>query len=161
VLRDYALQHLSSWYDRYPDKAAVNDAFWTTASDPKSLSQGTALLALSRLKAEGKLADQNPQRLDSLATTLVSDPKAPDSARMTALDILRTDNATSAVAAARQLLSGDHSVAVLITAIGTLGQQGSAEDAALLRQSSIGKTPGLEPAVQLAIKTLEQKTNIQ
>ena len=49
VIRNYALQHLATWYDECAEKAPVLDALWAGTTDADASIVGTALIGLSRL----------------------------------------------------------------------------------------------------------------
>ena len=93
VIRNYALQHLGTWYERVAEKAPVLDALWAGTADIDASIQGTALIGLSRL-AQGSTVGQpasaagtgsrplspnggaevDTARLTAVASTLATDP---------------------------------------------------------------------------------------
>jgi hypothetical protein len=154
VIRDYALQHLCAWYDRLPDQAAARQVFWRHSSEGRA-TDGTALLALSRVESMGQLPPDERERLRQTARATASNVSASESARMASLDILRCAGDAQALEAARALLRQSPSKAAAIAALGAIGARGNAEDAQWLKNDpNLAGDPALAPAFQHALAQL-------
>jgi hypothetical protein len=154
VMRDYAVQYLSQFYDRIPDQKAVQNAFWERTDDTQGTTAPTALIALHGLANKAKLED--PERLNVRVREIASLQSAPDSARMTALNILSSNQAKQALITAKGILQEERSVALTTVAIGTVASFGSAKDAELLKSLPLSARPEYRRSIENALKTLNQ-----
>jgi hypothetical protein len=160
VMRAYAVQHLSAWYDRFTDVDAVQKALWERSQDATGVAGPTALLALRRLEGSGKLRPDDRQRLQNISREILHTPAAGESVRMAALEILRQSRDPEALQAARSIVTGNHSVALLITALGAVGELGGVNDLQFLSQSPLLDQPAVATTLQHTLETLKTKTEL-
>src|SRR5208282_854053 len=153
VIRNYALQHLGTWYERVAEKTQVLDALWVGTTDIDPSIQGTALIGLSRL-VQGSAASQPPPagatgsqplspnrgadvdtaRLAAAASTLATDPAANDVARLTALQVCAELGIKGVLPAAVSLAEGAGGVPLRMSAVAAVGALGSSDQAPLLNR---------------------------
>lgn len=166
VIRDYALQHLFTWYEKtleHNSQAAVRPemrrVMWSALNGGETTIPGTALLGLHYL-SEATESGVESVRVAHAALELLRSASAPDTVRLTALQICSRMKIPEALPAARELLNRTDDVAMRCSAISVLGDAGHAGDLKLLHHLlDSDRSPGLQPALKAAIHTLTQRIN--
>ena len=143
VIRNYALQHLGTWYEQTAEKTQVLDALWAGTTDADPSTVGTALIGLSRLAQRGA-APQSPSaggagsgplspngsaevdaaRLTALASALAADSTASDVARLTALQVCAELGNKAVLPVAVSLAGGAASVPLRMSAVAAVRSTG-------------------------------------
>jgi hypothetical protein len=173
VIRNYALQHLGTWYERVAEKAPVLDALWAGTADIDASIQGTALIGLSRLvqasaSSQPPPADspnRGPQpdtaRLTVVASTLATDSAANDVARLTALQVCAELGIKDVLPAAIGLADGAASTPLRMSAVAAVGALGGPDQASLLNRLLTAQDPRIQTAARAALRRLETRRNGQ
>ena len=146
VIRNYALQHLATWYDQSAEKTQLLEALWAGTTDADASIVGTALIGLSRL-AQHNAASQpgsaggtgfqpvsandgsemDTARLTSAALALATDSTANDAARLTALQVCAELGIKDVLPAAASLAENAASVPLRMSAVAAVGALGGAD----------------------------------
>ncbi len=155
--RDYALQHLSVWYERglepAPEiRAQIRNLLKTVAEEPCD-SAGTALLALERISQMDPALDG--REVSRLALAAAANEFMPVAARISAMQVCAERRLREALPIIRRLVEHSKSVALRISAIGALGILGDSEDLARLKQLAKEHNTALQPALAAAARALE------
>jgi HEAT repeat protein len=169
VIRNYALQHLGTWYERVAEKTQVLDALWAGTTDIDASIQGTALIALGRL-LQGNASSEPPPagyanggaqvdvaRLALVASTLATDSAANDVARLTALQVCAELGIKEALPAAVSLAEGAASTPLRMSAVAAVGALGGPEQAPLLNRLVAADDPRIQTAARAALRRLEAR----
>jgi hypothetical protein len=171
VMRDYAIQHLHSWYQNAmtpaegacrPDagdlarqKQATQQLFWDALKETDSSIAGTALLALSDLAVQEPLIDASAVK--SAALKLAQDSGTGTLSRITALQVCARMGVAEALPMAFKLAQNSGDVALQIPAIAALGQLGGPAELAWLQSVDRQANPRLIPALETAQKTINKR----
>jgi hypothetical protein len=176
VIRNYALQHLATWFERAAEKAQVLDALWAGTMDPDASIQGTGLIGLSRL-VQGSTPSQTPSavragfgplsasggagvdtsRLTELASALATDPAANDLARLTALQVCAELGIKDVLPAAVSLAQGAASTPLRMSAVAAVGALGGPDQASVLNRLLTAQDPRIQTAARAALRRLETR----
>jgi HEAT repeat protein len=169
VIRNYALQHLGTWYERVAEKTQVLDALWAGTGDIDASIQGTALIALGRL-VQGNASSEPPPagyangggqldvtRLTLVASTLATDSVANDVARLTALQVCAELGIKEALPTAVSLAEGAASTPLRMSAVAAVGALGGPEQAPLLNRLVAADDPRIQTAARAALRRLEAR----
>ena len=177
VARDYALQHLVTWYeqgaaDAPAAKFKIQSVLWQAVRENTSIA-GTALLGLHRLVAsdsrtlplaEGDLLrsasiplDGGREEISQTALRMLSLAGLPSASRITAIQVCAEREVAEALPAIQALAQTDGSIALRISAIAALGRLGGPEQAALLQQLEAEQNQALKPAIEGALRRLQTK----
>jgi hypothetical protein len=180
VIRNYALQHLGTWYERVAEKTQVLDALWAGTADIDASIQGTALIGLGRL-AQGKAASQprpagaagsqpdspnlgavpDTARLTMVASTLATDSAANDVARLTALQVCAELGIKDVLPAAASLAEGAASTPLRMSAVAAVGALGGPDQASLLNRLLTAPDTRIQTTARAALRRLETRRNGQ
>ena len=156
VTRDYAVQHLTSWYSRStgdsPDaKERIQTTLKEAVRENTSIS-GTALLGMHRLSsADGSF---NRREIDRSALGMAISSDTPLAARITAIQICAERGLGQALPEIERYAGTRGQTALQISAIAALGKLGGAEDALLLEKLESEGDIALRPAIAAALKRL-------
>ena len=157
-IRDYALQHLSCWYeegaaDSIEAKDEIRHVLKSVAESETEIA-ATALLALHRLSAlDGSLDRED---INSTALRLArSSPKA--SVKVTALQICSERGCVAALPTARAIAQSSGESTLRVSAIAALGRLGDGSDMIFLHRLQGEASASLAPALAAALKKLEQR----
>jgi hypothetical protein len=168
VIRNYALQHLATWYEQCDQKAQVLEALWAGTTSPDASIAGTALIGLSRLfqgqAGPGPASSQpvpaiDPGRLATAASTLAQDPKGSDAARVTALQVCAQLGMREVLPAAVELAQSAASVPLRMSALAAVGTLGGPDQVPLLAGLLTADDPRIQTAARAALRRLEARLN--
>jgi len=155
VIRDYALQHLSTWYESAANKESILQLFWGALQETDSSIAGTALLALYRLDEAGHNIDVT--RLRRAALRMAEDQTASDLSRISAIQVCGRLKLKEALPAVVSLAQESQSVPLRISALAAMGELGERQHQQILERISEASAVRLKPAAQLALNRLKQK----
>jgi HEAT repeats len=180
VIRNYALQHLGTWYGQVAEKTQVLDALWAGTTDADASIQGTALIGLSRLVQHGTPSqptsagatgaqhlspngdtEVDTARLAAVASTLATDSAANDVARLTALQVCAELGIKDVLPAAVALAEGAASTPLRMSAVAALGALGGPDQASLLNRLVTAQDPRIQTAARAALRRFEARRNGQ
>jgi hypothetical protein len=156
VTRDYAVQHLTSWYSRSAaDSPDAKERIQTTLKEAvreKTSISGTALLGLHRLS----LSDRsfNGPEIDRSALRMATSSDTPLAARITAIQVCAERGLVQALPEIKRFAGVRGQTALQISAIAALGKLGGAEDALMLQRLENEGDIALRPAIAAALKLL-------
>jgi hypothetical protein len=162
VTRDYAVQHLVTWYElgtESPQAKVMACALLTEAAQQETSIAATALLGMHRLAALDPAFKH--QEIRQRALEMVRSPGTELAARITAVQICAEEDAVEAVPLIRPLAFGTAPTALRLSAIAALGRLGGNEDFAKLRELERGTVSPLRTAIEEALRQLQQKYHIQ
>jgi hypothetical protein len=159
VIRDYAVQHMTAYYEQLAvqDDSAdarqdVENVLWQAVNETYSSIGGTALLALKRLAQEYPGLDQG--KIAATALQMAQDNNVNELTHITAFQIcaqLGTANALPIVAAAAK---NGETIPVRLSAIGALGLLGGPEQLPYLNSVLAGTDDRLKLAAQHALQQI-------
>lgn len=162
VVRDYALQHLFTWYEEMPGGAKnlggekalgrMTGIFWQALKESDSEIAGTALLGLCYLTEQKLFSDRERLSMDALA--IVQNDRASVQSRLTALQVCARLGLKEAVPIALELAQGAKSLPIRCSAIAALGSLGGETELATLKSMIKGSNADLELAIARAIDQL-------
>ena len=157
VMRDYAVQHMGPVYARAsaPEQAVLQTTLWQAAEETASSVAGTALLVLSDLAPDYREFERS--KLEEVALRLAGDDHCGELSRITALQVCGRLGLKEASPVMLQLARSAGSVPLQISAIAALGDVGNEEARACLRQLAQQPEPRLEPALETALRKLNER----
>jgi len=168
VIRDYAIQHLSTLSERLGESPAgwgtdqvaaqrrqIRDALWEAAADSQSSIAGTALIGLTRLSESD--ADVDRGRLGQSALKLAGSEATQSAARITALQVCARLQVTQALPLLAQVAENGTDVPLRLSAIGALGLMGGRVEAGLLRRISEAGDERLAPVAAVALRRIQER----
>ena len=157
VMRDYAVQHMGPVYARAsaPEKAVLQNALWQAAEETGSSVAGTALLVLSDLAPDYREFERS--KLEEVALRLAGDDHCGELSRITALQICGRLGLKEAAPVMLQLARTAENIPLQIAAIAALGDVGNEEARAYLRQLAQQPEPRLQPALETALRKLNER----
>jgi len=157
VIRDYAVQHLGRWYEIAPEEQRdrIEEVLWEAVGETDNTIAGTALLALRRLARTHPELDKSA--IGRAALEIAGSEDCGEAAQRTALQICGLLGMDEIAPVAFRLAKDAGSVPLRISAIAALGYVGKPETADFLR--TLAKDPRLRPAVDTALKRLEERRN--
>jgi HEAT repeat protein len=153
VIRNYALQHVGTWYDRCAEKTQVMEALWIGTADSDASIVGTALIGLKRLVQAPGGADK--ARLSTLASSLAADQAADEAARITALQVCAGLEVKGVVPTAVALAQSSASVPLRMSALAAVGALGGSEQIPVLSAVLADGDPRIQTAARAALRRLE------
>jgi HEAT repeat protein len=168
VIRNYALQHLATWYEQCGQKAQVLAALWAGTTDPDASIAGTALIGLGRLSQDqagpGPASSQpvpavDPARLATAASALAQDPNGSEAARVTALQVCAQLGMKEVLPAAVDLAQSAASVPLRMSALAAVGALGGPDQVPLLFGLLTADDPRIQTAARAALRRLEARLN--
>lgn len=155
TIRNYAMQHIGAWCHKQPDlsvKSRLLAPIYDALDEIRHSTSGTALMALSIVAMNDEAIDR--QRIEAAAIRLIQDDAAHIGSRISALHAGTRLKMPSFAQLARDLLMQKQPVQFQITAIGTLGELGSAGDVEGLKTLMKSDDPRLDPAIEEALKKI-------
>jgi hypothetical protein len=155
VIRDYAIQHLSSYYSIAQNKPQIQQAMWDALKENKTSIAGTALLALNRLAPEHPEIDS--KLLGSEILRMAQDSKADESPRTSAIALCAQLKLKEALPTALELAQGQHSVPLRAASIASIGDLGNADQIEFLKQVAVGPDNSVRVAAQAALSRLQKR----
>ena len=159
VMRDYAIQHLTTWYDQdaadAPGTREKIRAVLHEATEEKTTIAGTALLGLHRLSAADPAFDQ--EKISRLALRLACSDDTLAATRITAVQICAERGLREALPTIEALAQTAGCVPLKLSAIAALGRLGGPDQTRHLRQMEDPKDETVLIAVRIALRQLEQK----
>jgi len=160
VMRDYAIQHINTVYDRAntDDKTALNRTLWQAAVETDSSIAGTALLALNDLARSNPEFDRD--QIAQTASKLAGDENCGELTRITAVQLCGQMGVQQASALIQQLAQQAGSIPLRISAIAALGDLGDQGAEPFLQQIAAGSEDRLKPAAETALKRLKKRLGI-
>ena len=160
VMRDYAVQHVTPVYARTSaeEKATLQQILWSAVAETDSSLAGTALLALRDLATDHREIQAN--KLGEAALKLAGDTHCGELSRITAFQLCARLGLTQAAPLLLQQAQMTESVPLQLAAIAALGDVGNAEARTYLRQLAVQPEPRLRPALDTALKKLNQRLGI-
>jgi hypothetical protein len=165
VIRDYALQHLFTYYEKVEDgvsaeaattiRAQIQEVFWEALSEVQTSIAGTALLGLSRLAETRR--DLNTDRVASAASQLATDAGAGELTRISAVQVCGRLKVVEVLPALKEVAETGSSITLRVSAIGVLGLIGGALELDLLERILTDTNERLKPAATLAFKRIKHR----
>jgi HEAT repeat protein len=156
VMRDYALQHLVSWYD-LADATGIQPALWDALGERRESLAGTALLGLHRLAMQHEGFDR--AQIDVAAVNIFRDKQCGELARITAIQVCAQRQRTEVLSDLLIQVRGSKSIPTRIAAVAALGELGGKAEVAFLVSLARGPSAALQPAVHSALKRLRERLN--
>jgi hypothetical protein len=152
VTRDYAIQHLVTWYAQgaldSPDARTQIRAILRESVAKNDSIAGTALLGMHRL------AKNDPAftayEIEDAALKMVQSPEANLASRITAIQVCAERGIAGAAPAIETLAQARGQIALQITAIAALGKLGGPGNLGFLRKTA-AENPALRPAASSAL----------
>jgi hypothetical protein len=157
VVRNYALQHLATWYDKCPDKSRMVDALWAGTTDADPSIVGTALIGLNRLSEAPDRIDR--ARLTAVASAMAESESGEDTARITALQVCAEMGAKAVLPVAAKLAGGGGDVPLRVSAVAAVGALGGATELPLLNRLAGAADPRIQNAAHAALRRLQTRPN--
>jgi hypothetical protein len=161
ITRDYAIQHLVTWFERgvtQPQRERIRETLMRAMNENSSMG-GTALLGVARLSRADVFFDRS--RIRKRAVEMASQQETDLAARITAIQVCADLGAREAVPVFRLLAVTSNPMALRISAISALGTLGSAQDFLTLAPMAAGKDRNLDPALHSALAQLRQRFHLQ
>ena len=158
AVRDYALQHLRSWYRHAPiaHRGRIGEALSLGLTEQESSIAGTSLLSLHSLGTDD---DQTVEGIDvtSEALRMIESGQASVRAQVTAMQVAveRASGETVEVAAG-WAVDPDAGYPKRLSGIAALGRSGSRTALQILRKIESENDPYLQPAIDNAYALLKQ-----
>ena len=153
VVRNYAIQHLSSWYAKLAEKNKVLDALWAGTTDADPSTQGSALIALKSLAQPRTNMDK--RRLGSVACGIARDGKASQVARATALQICAQLGNKEVLPTALALAHEPAGVPLRFSALAAIGALGGSQQVPLLKSLAAADDARIQTAARAALTRLQ------
>ena len=170
VLRDYAIQHLATYYEqlgtatsidpqaRQGAETQVQGILWEALSEIDSSIAGTALLGLTRLSDGRPEIDQ--KQVAAAALQLAGDAATGELTRITALQVCARLDVTNALPLVAQAVQQGETLSVRISAVGALGLLGGAEQTSLLDSLANGPEELLKLPARQALKQIQTREQL-
>jgi hypothetical protein len=163
VIRDYALQHLFTFYEKVEDgisseaataiRAQIQEVLWEAISEVQTSIAGTALLGLSRLAETRR--DLNVDRVAAAASQLATDVNAGELTRISAVQVCGRLKVVGVLPALNEVAEKASSIPLRMSAIGVLGLIGGTPELDLLERILNDVNGRLKPAATLASKRIK------
>jgi len=157
VMRDYSVQHLNPAYVQAgPEQRTIlQQALWSAVTETDSSIAGTALLALQNLAQDYKEID--PDTLGEAALNLAGDGRCGELSRLTAVQVCGRLGLKQAAPLLLQLAQNAPTVPLQIASIAALGDVGDEAARAYLQQLAGQADPRLGPALETALRKMNQR----
>lgn len=154
VIRDYALQDLSAFYDELEashrmdpqTRQVIQNTLWDGLSETDSSIAGTSLLALERLSRDR--ADFDRQQIASVALQFADQGDVGELTRITAFQVCARLDVADALPAVIQAAQHGATIPLQISAVSALGRLGGSDQIPFLRSL----VNGAEERLQLPAK---------
>ena len=162
VMRDYAIQHLVSWYrdgagDAAESKEKIRGVLQEALNERSSIA-GTALAGLHRLSRVGSEFD--PDQIADAALRIAMEPTADEAARVTAIQVCAERGLRAALPVIEELARDSANLSLRISAIAALGRLSDARQIEFLQELAAGAHEPLKPAALAALKDLRNRDTI-
>jgi len=159
VTRDYAIQHLITWYSQGAHggedaRARIRATLLDAAGQNDSIA-GTALLGLHRLSKSDPISKS--EEIKRIALRLIETTEISPAAKVTAIQVCAEREIVEALPAVEQLAQGPGDMALKVSAISALGRLGGPAQAVLLRHLDLHTDKMFKPAIQSALERLDYK----
>jgi len=154
VVRDYALQHLSTMYERATAKDTIKQLLWDGLNEVETSIAGSALLALERWHGLGAGIEQS--QLELAALQLARNQNASELSRITAIQVCAHLKLKEVLSTVVSLVQSKTSLPLQISAVAALGELGGADNRQILETLSLSAGARIQPAAQLALRRLNQ-----
>ncbi len=154
VVRDYAIQHLGNWFERWPSNQQMEAVLWKALGETQGTIAGAALLSLHRVSQTH--AELDAHRLLGEATRVALDETTGIPSRITALGIASAYGANEVLPVARRLVVESKSIALQIAAIGAIGELGTKADLGILRQVAQDQSSPCRAAAESAARKISR-----
>jgi len=165
VIRDYAVQHLATYYEQMTGQRnasrtlqATRKVLWEAINEPAGSIAGTALLALNRLSQEYS-KDFDREKIASEALKLAGNPIAGEASQITAYQICARLGVREALPIVLRAAADGESVPLQLSAIAALGQLGGKDQVPYLNGILTGTEVRLKPAAEYALAQITKKQN--
>jgi HEAT repeat protein len=165
VIRDYAVQHFTVFYERLAalpqtdqnrdDLTRLQAALWEASAETDNTIGGTALLGLSYLATQTHSLD--PKAISNAALRTAQMTSASEWARSAALQACARLEVQEVVPVLRALAEQGQTTTLRLSAVGALGQVGSAADVGLLERILASTQERLKPAARLALRRIQKR----
>lgn len=156
VMRDYAIQHLSTMYPRATDKLQVEKVLWKSLNESNKSIAGTTLIALQRIFKDqpGRLQEIRPHILK-----LLKNVNANVESRVAAIQLAGEWNMKECESYLIELSQTSNSIPMRLSAIGSLGQIGGSSSIANLEKMLFSKEKPLSVAATKALKRIKARNS--
>ncbi len=158
VMRDYAIQHLHSWYPHARDKNAIRQVFQEALDETDTSIAGTSLLALYHLSQ--KHTEFDLSSLGDVALKLATDERCGQVSRLTAVQICGRMKERKVLPVARTLAENSRSLPVKLAAIAAIGEVGGPDDLTMLEHLATGSSTHVQTAAKSALRKLKGQREI-
>jgi hypothetical protein len=148
TIREYALQHLSQWYEPRETDPLVEGVLWHLVESPQERLAGTAVLAIQRLSRAGRAIAND--RLEAAALSLLTDETVTDATQAAAIGVCAEIGSPRALESIRRAVSDESRPLSQLAAVAALGGLGTAEDHRLLAELSRKNADIRQNAAQVA-----------
>ncbi len=164
VLRDYAVQHLFTWYEQVAaqeftppliDAAQIQQILTKALDETSSSIAGTALLAFDRLAQSHPEFDR--ERVGAAALNLLRNPASSELAQISAIQVCAELKLKEAVPAAMELAQTAASIPLRISAIGAIGNAGENQQLDLLAKLAASDNAAVKLAANSALNQLQAR----
>jgi hypothetical protein len=172
VLRDYAVQHVTAFYqqleiatevapqDKSAGLAAARKILWDALAETGTSIAGTALLGLTRLSRESPEAF-DPRQIGGVAEQMAGAATSGELTRITAIQVCAQLKVQDALPLIQAAVQNGQTMTVRISAIGALGSLGGAEQIPLLNHVLQGTEERLKLPAQHALNQIENRLQTQ
>lgn len=168
-LRDYAVQHLASWYEEITlpsgPAAQTQEArrelvaiFIEALGEVDTSIAGTALLSLHRLAAADPAIPLPPAFVLETAVRFVTDPAVGDLSRITAIQICAERGQSEVLPAVAGLAGSRASLPLRLSALSALGALGKPEHREILASLAAGPPSTLARAAAAALHRFDARS---
>lgn len=165
VIRDYAVQHLATYYEQMMGQRnasrtlqTTQKILWEAINEPAGSIAGTALLALNRLSQEYS-KDFDQQKIASAALKMAGNPIAGEASQITAYQICARLRVREALPIVLRAATDGESVSLQLSAIAALGQLGGKDQVPYLNGILTGAEVRLKPAAEYALTQITKRQN--
>jgi hypothetical protein len=155
VIRDYAVQHLASWYPAAPDPQQVENTLWEAVQETGSSIAGTALLGLYHLSESDSRFDR--LRIGKAALQMALSEDCGDLSRITAVQVCGRMGITDVRPTAMALARAGRELPLRLASVATLGDLG--DERALTDLMGKESSPLLKAACESALKKIRKRAN--
>jgi hypothetical protein len=153
VTRNYAVQHLSTWYEQAGEKEDIGQLLWESLAEKQTSIAGTSLLALERLQREDASIDSN--RLESETLQMLLDSNTTESSRIAAIQLCGKLNLDQeALPTLLEIAKTGKTISLRTAAIGSLGLLANDASVPYLQEMSRSSDERLRVAAQEALKRI-------
>ena len=161
VIRDYAIQHLTSWFNSVGGDSNVLEQVQTALREAvmeRGSIAGTALLGWHRLsKNYGSFSSRE---INEWAVSLAISSETHHATRITAVQVCSERNLKEALPEIRALAHQRGDIPLRLSAIAALGRLGTADEIETLRRLGAETGEPVQAAVKAALDQLSEKHKV-